>query len=80
MVALLRPLFLFALVPLAELATLVWIADKTNRLIALAFILGPAILGGWLTRVPGVRCWRAFHGRIALGKRGAGTVFGDRDR
>ncbi len=63
-----RLILLFTIVPLTELAILLWIAEKTNGMVTLGMILLPAILGGWLTRHQGLRCWRAVHEQIARGE------------
>ena len=65
---LVRLVFLFTIVPLAELAILVWIAQRTNWLVTLAMIVVPAALGAWLARRQGLRCWRAVQEQIARGE------------
>ena len=65
---LLRLFLLFTLVPLADLSILVWIADKTNWMVTLGAIVLPALLGGWLARHEGLRCWRAVREQLARGE------------
>jgi UPF0716 protein FxsA len=63
-----RLFLLFTVVPLAELAILVWIAQRTSWLVALAMVVLPAALGAWLARRQGLRCWRAVHEQTARGE------------
>lgn len=65
---LLRLLLLFTLVPLVELTLLVWIGRHTNWLVTFALIFVPGLLGAWLARYQGLRCWRAVQGQLAQGQ------------
>ena len=65
---LLRLLLLFTLIPVAELWILVWVAQRTNWAVTLGMILLPAILGAWLARHEGLRCWRGVQEQIARGE------------
>lgn len=63
-----RLLILFTVVPLVELTLLFWVADHTNWAMTLLLVVGTAILGGWLARREGIRCWREFQERLARGE------------
>lgn len=65
---LLRLLLLFTLIPLVELTLLVWIGRHTNWLVTLALIFVPGLIGAWLARLQGLRCWRAVQGQLAQGQ------------
>ncbi len=64
----LRLLLLFTLVPLVELALLVWLADKTSWLFTLWLVIFTGVLGAWLARREGLRCWREIQERTARGE------------
>jgi UPF0716 protein FxsA len=65
---LLRLLLLFTIVPLVELALLVWIGKHIGLLPTLGIVLGTGFLGAALARHEGLRCWRAAQGRIRRGE------------
>ncbi len=65
---LLRLLLLFTLVPLAELVLLLVLADATTWEFTLALVLVTGMLGAWLARREGLRCWRRVDEEIAAGR------------
>lgn len=65
---LLRLFLLLTLVPLVELAVLVWIADKTNWQTAVLLVILPGLLGAWLIRRAGTRCLRTIRARLGQGE------------
>lgn len=65
---LLRLLVLFTLVPFVELTLLVWIGRHTDWLVTLALIFVPGLVGAWLARYQGLRCWRAVQEQLAHGQ------------
>ncbi|GAB6166815.1 hypothetical protein JCM19992_28150 [Thermostilla marina] len=71
-----RLLVLFTVVPFVELSLLLWVADKTNWVMTLTLVVGTAILGGWLARLEGARCWREFHQKLAAGELPADSMLG----
>ncbi len=71
-----RLFVLFTVVPFVELSLLLWVADKTNWVTTLALVVGTAVLGGWLARLEGARCWREFHDKMAAGELPADSILG----
>jgi len=51
-----------------DLAVLLWIASKTGWELALGLVIVPAVVGAWLIRREGLRCWRAVDRDIAQGQ------------
>jgi UPF0716 protein FxsA len=70
----LRLFLLFTLLPLAELAILVWIHSVTNWVVTLAVLFVPGIIGVWLVRREGLRCWREARQQLARGEPPAAPV------
>jgi len=70
----LRLFLLFTLLPLAELAILVWIHSVTNWVVTLAVLFVPGIIGVWLVHREGLRCWREFRRQLARGEPPAAPV------
>ncbi len=64
----LRLLLLFTLVPLTELVLLLWLADKTSWLFTLWLVIFTGVLGAWLARREGLRCWLEIQKRIDRGE------------
>lgn len=65
---LLRLLLLFTLVPLAELALLLWIGGRIGLLPTVALILVTGALGAALARRQGLATWRRFQEALAAGR------------
>ena len=65
----LRLFLLFTLLPLAELAVLVWIDSVSNWAVTLAVLFVPGIIGVWLVHREGLRCWRDARQQLARGNR-----------
>ncbi len=65
---LLRLFFLFTLLPLVELAILVWIHSVTNWWVTLGLLFLPGVLGVWLVRHQGLRCLQEVRRQIARGE------------
>ena len=67
-IVLLRLLLLFTLLPLVELALLLAIAQHTDWQFALGLVILTGVVGAWLARREGLRCWRAVHERLHAGQ------------
>ena len=65
---LLRLLLLFVVLPLVELALLLWLADVTSWQLTFGLVICTGVLGGWLARHEGLRCWRAVQEQLARGE------------
>ena len=65
---LLRLLLLFTLVPLAELALLLWIGGRIGLLATVTLILVTGALGAALARRQGLATWRRFQEALAAGR------------
>jgi len=52
-----RLLLLFTVLPLAELAVLIWINNRTGWEFTLGLVIFTGVLGAWLARRQGFRCW-----------------------
>ncbi|MGQ9574215.1 MAG: FxsA family protein [Thermoguttaceae bacterium] len=61
----LRLFLLFTLLPLAELAILVWIRSISNWGVTLAILFLPGLVGVWLVHREGLHCYRAVREQIA---------------
>jgi len=69
-----RLFLLFTLVPLVELALLVWIAQQTSWPVTLVLIFVPGLIGAWLVRRAGVQCIRGVRHEVACGQVPAGSL------
>jgi len=65
---LLRLVLLFTLIPLAELALLLWIAQHTGWVFTLWLVIITGLLGAWLARQEGLRCWLEVQRQLARGE------------
>ena len=65
---LVRLLLLFSLVPLVELALLLWIGAHTSWWFTLGLVVFTGVVGAWLARHEGLRCVGRFHQDLAAGK------------
>ncbi len=65
---LLRLFLLFTLIPLGELALLFWISQHTGWLFTLSLVVVTGVVGAWLARQQGVRCWLEVHRQLAAGR------------
>ena len=63
-----RLLLLFTLVPLVELALLFWIAQHTHWSFTLWLVIITGLLGAWLARQEGLRCWLEVQRQLAGGQ------------
>jgi UPF0716 protein FxsA len=61
-------LLLFCIVPILELALLLLISDYTSWTTALVLVLATGILGAWLVRQEGFRCWRQIQDELSQGR------------
>jgi UPF0716 protein FxsA len=59
---------LFTLVPLVELALLFWIAQHTGWAFTLGLVILTGMVGAWLARREGLRCWLEVQRRLAQGE------------
>ena len=65
---LLRLFLLFTLIPLGELALLFWIARCTDWLFTLGLVILTGVVGAWLARREGLRCWLKVQEQLARGQ------------
>ena len=65
---LLRLLLLFTVVPLVELALLLWIGEHTGWEFTLALVVVTGVVGASLARREGLRCWLEVQRRMAQGE------------
>lgn len=65
---LVRLLLLFTLLPMVELALLIWIGNHTGLPAMIALVLFTGTLGAWLARHEGLRCLSEIHRRIGDGE------------
>jgi len=65
---LLRLFLLFTIVPLVELALLLWLASVTSWQFTLALVVVTGVVGAWLARQQGLRCWMRVHEATAAGQ------------
>ena len=69
-----RLFLLFALVPLCELAVLVWLTRVTSLWVTLCLVLTTGLLGATLTRWQGLKAWNAVRTEMAAGRLPAAAV------
>ena len=65
---LLRLFLLFTLVPLVELGLLIWISQYTGPLFTIALVIATGVVGAWLARREGLRCWLEVQRQLARGE------------
>ena len=65
---LLRLAALFVLVPLIELALLLYLASWTDWSFTLGLVIITGIVGAWLARREGLRCWQGVQRELAEGR------------
>lgn len=70
-----RILLLLMLLPVLEIAALVWLADLTNWLVVLGVLLGAGVLGAFLARQQGVRSLRRLSRELGEGQLPADAMF-----
>ncbi len=63
-----RIVLLLTLLPLVELALLLWIAQHTSWQTALLLVILPSLLGAYLMRRAGARSWQGLRRRDGLGQ------------
>ena len=56
------------LVPLAELALLLWIGHLTDWKVSLLIVIGTGLIGSFLARSQGMQVMRRVHGEISEGR------------
>jgi UPF0716 protein FxsA len=71
---LLRLLLLFTLLPIVELALLVWLTKETSLLTTFVIVLGTALVGAGIARWQGFRAWRMIRQELAAGRPPAASV------
>jgi UPF0716 protein FxsA len=67
-IVLARLLLLFILVPMAELALLLVIADYTDWLFTLGLIIFTGVVGAWLARREGTQCLSRIQAELSQGQ------------
>ncbi len=65
---LVRLLLLFTIIPLVDLALLLWIGEHTAWWFALLLVLVTGVVGAWLARHEGIRCMLEFRRRVSRGE------------
>jgi UPF0716 protein FxsA len=65
---LLRLLLLCTLIPLVEMTLLLVMADLTGWQWTLALVIFTGVVGAWLARRQGRRCWREAHEALRAGQ------------
>ena len=65
---LVRLILLFTVVPLVELALLLWLASLTDWWFTLCLVVLTGIVGAWLARWQGFRAWRRIQDELAAGR------------
>jgi len=65
---LVRLFLLFTLIPLVELAMLFWISQHTGWLFTISLVIVTGVVGAWLARREGLRCWLEVQRQLAEGK------------
>ena len=63
-----RLFLLFTLLPLVEIAVLVWLASRTSALFVLGLVIGTGFLGAWLARHQGLQAWRRIASEVDGGR------------
>ena len=63
-----RLLALFIIVPLVELALLLYLADRTSWSLTLALVILTGVTGTWLARTQGFRAVRRIQEELAAGR------------
>jgi UPF0716 protein FxsA len=71
---LVRLLLLFTLVPIAELAILIWLVRRTDLLTAVVLIFATGAVGALLAKWQGFRAWRAIRADLNAGRLPAASV------
>jgi len=71
---LLRLLLLFTLVPIVELAILVWLTMETSLLATAAIVLSTGFIGAAVAKWQGFRAWAAIRQDLAAGRAPAASV------
>jgi UPF0716 protein FxsA len=59
---------LFTLVPLVELALLIWISQYTGLLFTISLVILTGVVGAWLAREQGLRCWLEVQRQLNAGQ------------
>jgi UPF0716 protein FxsA len=59
---------LFVVVPLLELAILVWLGEHVGILPTVGLVIFTGVLGAWLARWQGVATWGRFREAVAAGR------------
>jgi len=60
-----RLLLLFTIVPIVELALLIWVGQRIGTMPTIGIILATAVVGAWLSRREGIRAWRNVQRTLA---------------
>lgn len=59
---------LFVIVPIVELALLIWVGGQIGVWPTILIILATAIVGAWMAQQEGLAVWRRFQDRLASGQ------------
>lgn len=69
-----RLFLLLTLLPVAEIALLVWVANRTSVLLVVSLVIGTAIVGTWLARRQGLRTLVRIQSDLAAGRAPANSL------
>jgi len=67
-------LLIFVLVPLAELAILVWLTSETGLILTVSIVLATGFIGAAIAKWQGLRAWRAIRAELTSGRVPAATM------
>jgi len=65
---LIRLAMLFILLPLAELALLMYVSSLTSPMATLALVILTGVVGAWLARREGLNCYRRVQQQVSQGQ------------
>lgn len=65
---------LLIILPVAEVASVIWVAHQIGPLATVGLLLAVSIAGGWLAKRVGLEVWRRFRAALAAGDIPSGEV------
>lgn len=61
--------------PIAEVASIVWVAHQVGALVTLGLLVGVSVVGAVLAKRAGIEVWRRFRATLSAGDIPSGEVF-----